>query len=318
MPSHGYPTRESGRSAFDSSTAWSAHGASGRYTPGRNPDDATRRRFRQGPWGRTHEVTPGWKIVPDSSISPKGWELVSPVLCGLRGLAEVVKIFRTLNDSNIEIPADNTSCGAHVHIGADDLDGNAVANLICFHDHIEQHGLLMCVPQSRRQNRYCKRTDQRILDKAKAGPITFEEARGITSDTSRCFSLNMFKRCADYGTVEFRRHGSSTDPAKLLAWIVLKLHMVSAASHLRRPNYGSNFAECLDAIGLDQNGLLAYFARCYLLARWQKFNRIGTPDLPGTKFMEGLLALAQSPAMDIPSYSMRGTGPYVPFSVPRV
>lgn len=217
----------------------------------------------------THDVMPGWKVVSDGSIDPAGWECVSPVLKGMGGLQEIAKFCSSLERMGLDIPFSNTSVGFHVHVGADDLDGDAVAKLICFHNHAESRGLLECLPTYRRNNRWCKPTKAEILDAAKRGPLTFREVRRMSSD--RYVSLNMFGRCENYGTVEFRRHSGTVEGPKAVAWIVLHLHMVEAAQHLGWSGYGRDVRGLFHALGMYQTSDVSKFAADYLLARRDKF-----------------------------------------------
>ena len=220
----------------------------------------------------THVVSSGWKIVHDGSIQPHGWECVSPILKGMEGFQQVLNFCAAIKNMGLDVEEDNTSCGFHVHVGCDGLDGNAVAKLIRFHNHIEQQGLLECLPRSRRNNSYCKSTKPEILEAAKNGPITFEEVRRRSAD--RYVALNMFGRCADYKTVEFRRHSATVEGPKALAWIILNLHMVTAAPILGRSGYGKNLKECFRAIrmSVDDDDWSGWAAK-YLLERRKKFKR---------------------------------------------
>lgn len=239
----------------------------------------------------THDVTDGWKIVSDSSIEPAGWECVSPILKGPGGINEVLRFCEAIQGMGIDMPKGNTSCGFHVHVGADDLDGNAVARLIRFHHHIERHGLLECVPKSRRDNEYCQPTHEGVLRAAKEGPITFDQVRQITD--SRYVALNMFGRCAKYGTVEFRRHSGTVEGPKASAWILLNLHMVTAAAHLGRSGYGRKLEECFRAIYMYDTGDWSAWAAHYLTARRQNLagDRCRYPDMPALPSYEGEVGL---------------------------
>lgn len=226
--------------------------------------------------GSIHTVVKGWKVVPDGSLT-NGLELVSPVLHGEAGLAEVRKMCRSLSQLSVEIPFSEKQFGFHVHVGVKDLGGRQVAKLILDHDHMEENGLLYCVPAYRRELGWCKKTHARILEKARAGSITFEEARSIDSDRYR--SLNMFQRCADYGTVEFRRHGGTLNEDKSVAWILLCLCMVHASDKSGRCT-SANFQDCLRAIGMYEDGPLCEWAAKYLLARHRHFSQGGEVQYP--------------------------------------
>lgn len=232
----------------------------------------------------THEVTPGWKVVTDGSLSA-GLELVSPVLKGERGLAEVMRMCQSLDALGVQITnADprHTEYGFHVHVGVEDLDGEAAARLFCFHRHIEDQGLLNCVARSRRDSRWCKKTDATILERASAGPLTLDQARRISSD--RYVALNVFGRCADYKTAEFRRHGGTLDGAKAVAWIILCVCMVTACSMKQVGRTGgSGLRECFRALGMfDSHGKACKWAAEYLLVRQTSWGRsnVSYPDFP--------------------------------------
>jgi len=239
----------------------------------------------------THEVTDGWKIVSDSSIEPAGWEFVSPVLKGPGGINEVLRFCDTIQSMGMDVGKSNTSCGFHVHIGVDDLKGDAVSKLIRFHNHIEQRGLLECLPKSRRDNKYCKPTNEDVLNAAKRGPLTFSKVREITDD--RYVALNMFGRCAKYKTVEFRRHSGTVEGPKAAAWILLNLHMVTAAAHLGRSGYGRNLEECFRAIYMYDTGEWSAWAANYLMARRQNLagDRCRYPDMPALPSFAGEVGL---------------------------
>lgn len=249
-----------------------------------------------------HAVTPGWKVVSDSSIEPHGWEFVSPILKGVYGLGEIRKFCQTLEDMGVTFPWANTSCGMHVHVSASDIqnDGDATAKLISFHHHIERHGLMDCVPPYRRGNRWCKDTNSQILDRAKRGPITFEEVRQISND--RYVSLNMYGRCADYKTVEFRLHGGTSDASKAVSWIMLCLRMVQASKTLGRSGYGSNLEECLLATGL-RGDHLHEFAKRFLLQRQKHFKGVRNVQLPSLPRLPQMDARAQTRRFGLTSWA---------------
>ena len=71
----------------------------------------------------THSTTPHWKIVTDGSC---GYELVSPVLEGERGIEEVRKAAAALEAAGAKV---DKRCGLHVHFDARTLNLKAVKNL---------------------------------------------------------------------------------------------------------------------------------------------------------------------------------------------
>jgi len=227
--------------------------------------------------------TQGWKVVTDASLS-HGLELVAPILKGREGLAEVMRMCDSLDALGIEIDTQDSrhkEYGFHVHIDVSDLDGEAVSRLICFHHHIEEQGLIQCVARSRRDSRWCKQTHASILAKASSGPLTCSQARSISND--RYVALNMFGRCAEYGTVEFRRHGGTLKDEKAVAWIIHCLCMVSASASKRVDRTsGQGLKECFKAIGMYDNDTICTWAAEYLLKRQSNVGRSGVeyPEFP--------------------------------------
>jgi hypothetical protein len=75
-----------------------------------------------------HNTIPKWKIVSDSSISGTNtFELVSPVLQGEAGLAELKKVCEVLTTLGAKI---NKTCGLHIHFEAVDFNLKQWKNLI--------------------------------------------------------------------------------------------------------------------------------------------------------------------------------------------
>ena len=82
-----------------------------------------------------HDTRPHWKIVPDGSLSHRvthsdgleyneaGFEVVSPILSGFRGLLEVAKVVNTLVARGAKI---NNTCGLHVHVDARDMTAEQI------------------------------------------------------------------------------------------------------------------------------------------------------------------------------------------------
>lgn len=223
--------------------------------------------------GYTHAVTTAWKIVPDSSISPAGWELVSPVLKGLKGLRNLRKVCKALHQSGISHSASNTSCGLHVHVGARDVEGNgrALAKLIRFHGDCESKCLKRCVPRSRRQNRYCNDMWSEVMAKARSGRITRKQAIQLSRHRGggqRYVSLNLFGRTAKYHTIEFRRGAASVEFPKIAAWVITHICMVDAASSLKSKRTLPGF---LKAMKMGRGHRLKTWAGKYMMARLRHF-----------------------------------------------
>lgn len=170
-----------------------------------------------------HQTRGHWKIVSDASIhGSNGNELVSPVLSGMDGIEQVKRVCLALNRAGAKV---NTSCGFHVHLGANDLDLQHFKNL--FKSYIELEGKIdEMMPTSRRKNTntYCKSVSSIANSKAAAlrkidSASTIQEMSRAFSG-SRYFKLNIqsFQR---HGTIEFRQHSGTTQFSKVKNWLLI-------------------------------------------------------------------------------------------------
>ena len=188
--------------------------------------------------GYTHATTPHWKIVSDGSISgTNGFELVSPVLRGLEGLADLERACRALRICGAQV---NGSCGLHVHFGARDMRiehlRQVVRNYMVLEPTIDQ-----LMPSARRasnntycQSLFCGRTqavaEQQILAATTADQLTQAANAGTRY---RKVNLHSYGR---HGTVEFRQHSGSTDYEKISMWVKLLHNLIDySATNLATP-----------------------------------------------------------------------------------
>jgi hypothetical protein len=71
--------------------------------------------------GYNHHTSHDWKITTDGSIRchggryTYGTELVSPILRGIDGMNQAIKVCKLLVENRVKV---NKSCGLHVHVGA--------------------------------------------------------------------------------------------------------------------------------------------------------------------------------------------------------
>ncbi|MCO5252561.1 MAG: amidoligase family protein [Candidatus Kapabacteria bacterium] len=165
-----------------------------------------------------------WKITSDGSISGNNsLELVSPILEGTQGLAELKTVMLIARGLEGRV---NRTCGLHIHLDARDFEFQTWKNLFINYAKIEKH-IDSIMPNSRRANNntYCQsmrvsefetkikaaRNLGNIVDSVKA------LHRKITGD-SRYYKINAsaFWR---HGSVEFRQHGGTVDFKKVSNWI---------------------------------------------------------------------------------------------------
>jgi len=161
-----------------------------------------------------------WKITTDGSISGNGvtnaFELVSPILIGEAGLADLEKVCRVLGRLNAKI---NKSCGLHIHFEAISFNLATWKNLMLNYAKLEDT-IDSFMPNSRRadNNTYCKSL------KLKANFETLVQNASNLAQLhdrleSRYFKLNT-KSFAEHKTVEFRQHSGTVEFEKMKHWIL--------------------------------------------------------------------------------------------------
>lgn len=205
------------------------------------------------PQGYNHQRSTDWKAVPDGSLNDytRGVELVSPVLHGDAGIAEVEKVIKALADFGCTV---SKKCGFHVHVGigtADMYEAGENVNqpplsflkrLVNIYATFEPV-IDSVMPPSRRANTntYCK-----SLTSASPAAInaatTFDQvsrlaANNLSADARRFFKLNLMA-WVRYKTVEFRHHAGTLEATKVRFWILTCLRMVAAARNGATINIG--------------------------------------------------------------------------------
>ena len=171
-----------------------------------------------------------WKIVSDGSLSSSGIpggngaEIVSPILTDITLEDQVNKVCATLASVGARV---NRSCGLHVHIGARHLSLPAMKKLAELYAENEEviDGLL---PPSRRGSANAYLQPVKNLNRSRLQQAT--DVAGIANSISsrRYVKLN-FQSYWRQGTVEFRQHSGTIDPAKILRWVSLCAKLIAAA-----------------------------------------------------------------------------------------
>lgn len=208
-----------------------------------------------------HTTRNHWKIVNDASVQGEAaMELVSPVLQGEAGLAQVEKVCQVLVRLGAKV---NKTCGLHVHFDARTLSVNNWKSL--YKNYITLEGEFDAImPDSRRanNNRFCrsltfrngsKESTFNAIDRA----TTVQQLSSLVAGT-RYVKLNAesFQR---HGTVEFRQHSGTVEFEKIGNWI----RICGALIDKSKTDSVSSFADFLP------ENLLSYttnrkrkFARC--------------------------------------------------------
>lgn len=191
-----------------------------------------------------HSTSSTWKVVHDGSlraptVGVHGAEIVSPILQGEAGIAQVIAICAVLEQVGCKV---NTTCGLHVHVGAGNATPAQLKNLAKMFVKYEHHFDALC-PASRRNSNYAK--SNRTQAAGRSGNVTceydqvasvFARLEGVRSvrkvaevmnggfdqrqhyNHFRYFKLN-FQSLNTHGTVEYRQQAGTVNGAKISAWV---------------------------------------------------------------------------------------------------
>jgi hypothetical protein len=198
-----------------------------------------------------HATTSGWKVVTDGSLgrnAPAGMngiEVVSPILRGEEGIAQLTTVCNTLTAIGCVV---NKDCGLHVHVGA---RGASVAQLrnACkmFAKYESQFDAVVASSRRGDANRYAlsnvnilagSTLEQKFstLDSARTVEALGKAMNGgfvrVQYSPFRYRKMNL-QSMATHGTVEFRQHAGSTDAAKIVAWVKLVTGFMATAMSVR-------------------------------------------------------------------------------------
>lgn len=102
-------------------------------------------------------LPPGWTAERDGSISGleggHACEIVSPVLRGPEGIAEVAEVLKTLQARGHRV---NASCGVHVHVGwKRDWPSESLARLVTIVAYVEKGLYAITGTKQRERGAYC-------------------------------------------------------------------------------------------------------------------------------------------------------------------
>ena len=151
-----------------------------------------------------------WKVERDGSV-PTGGEVVSPILQGAEGFAQIAKVTKAIQSVGGKT---NRRCGLHVHIGMKDLSKLERANLV--ENWWKAYPVLKrLVGKSRWNNRYssCPSVNRvaQILGVLRDG--TVNEPYGVKYEALNIEPFNKI------GTYEFRLHQGTLNASKVEAWV---------------------------------------------------------------------------------------------------
>ncbi len=173
----------------------------------------------------------GWKAEADGSINNGNGghkcEIVSPVLQGAEGLAQVVDVLNTLQAKKHHL---NASCAVHVHVGwRRDWPSEALARLVTIVAYVEKGLYSITGTKSRERGTYCGGV-RKYGNEKDAKP---------NLDRNRYHALNLTNLArGTKDTVEFRVFSGSLNAVKVIGWIQVCLGLVERAlSGKRMPKW---------------------------------------------------------------------------------
>lgn len=218
--------------------------------------------------GRQYSV---WQVKSDCSIQGvNGFEVVSPILEGEAGLADVQKVCDALVSLGAQV---NKSCGFHIHHDATGWGIQKFRNL--FKRFIKFETALDSIqPESRRgnNNRYCASVLKTFAEIDKCNTLNkLSELYG----NSRYYKLNL-QSFFRQNSVEFRNHAGTVDAEKVINYIRLTSAMVAdaddktAVQNFTKPTTAKESLDTMLAGMVRRNRIAPRIAKFYK-ARQVKF-----------------------------------------------
>jgi hypothetical protein len=171
-----------------------------------------------------HDTKKHWKIVTDGSV-PDGFELVSPILSGNAGLAELFKVVCILHCAGAKV---NPTCGLHVHVNAKDMSGEQILSAVKRYNKYETQ-IDKFVNSDRRNNHFAKGMKEvedwlNFVTEINESPSARELCeRAERRGRYRKLNITSFLR---HGTLEFRQHQGSLDPNEVCNWVIFCIQFI--------------------------------------------------------------------------------------------
>ena len=176
-----------------------------------------------------------WKAMSDGSIDTEGrggaysCEIVTPV-CRWEDITDIQEIVRQLRHKGAKA---NSSCGIHVHVGAERHTAKTLRNLVNIMTSKEDLLFKAVGVSSSRAIRWCKKTEQRFVESMNRTKPTTTSAverlwyngtsqRNYHYDSSRYHALNLHSLWQGKG-IEFRCFNGTTHAGKIKTYIQLCL-----------------------------------------------------------------------------------------------
>lgn len=177
-----------------------------------------------GPHGFGADIPslPGWKADRDPSIRARGeqeaCEFVSPVFTGPQGLAQLLADLSTIKAMGARV---NSSCGIHIHVGANRGDRELMEKLTTLVANFETAIFASTGTKNRERGRWCN------------GLRRHGEANRAIAQASS-YRYHVVNLGSQKPTVEFRAFSASLNPQKIVAWVCMAVGIVQRAATAKR------------------------------------------------------------------------------------
>ncbi len=197
-----------------------------------------------------------WKVMSDGSINTEGkgssyaTEVVTPIL-QYEDIEDLQEILRQLRHKGAKA---NSSCGIHIHVGAEKHTPKTLRNLVNIMASKQELIYKALDIEPNRASTYCKKLDENFVNNVnRLKPSTaskladlwydgYHGSRDAHYNSNRYHGLNLHSVFTK-GTVEFRLFNSTTHAGRLKTYIQFCLAINSQALHQK---YASPIATVSD------------------------------------------------------------------------
>jgi len=180
--------------------------------------------------GYNHITRSHWKITTDASIGyHNAGELVSPILQGHRGVAELKAALDALN--SVEGVGVNVNCGLHIHLDAREMTAKQILKTYQRYGKYEE-AINLVLPRSRRtESRWC----QSIAGNPQRRASNATTKQRLARANGKFYKVNL-TNVANRGSIEFRQHSGTTEFKKISNWLSFLMQFVETSIQLADQN----------------------------------------------------------------------------------
>jgi hypothetical protein len=161
----------------------------------------------------------------DDGSLDKGSEFYSPIMQGDKGYNAIEKFCHCVRNKKV-----STKAGFHLHIGSENFGIRNITKIWMLYRIIEKY-IFLILPESRRENNYCKKSKMDI--DAISGIKSESEFSTLwnshdNENGSRYFGLNL-TALETHSTIELRYHSGTVNFDKVINWIKFNFALIEFA-----------------------------------------------------------------------------------------